>query len=159
MTLLERKVDAIARALMANNMAEHNAALADLRELMGKTQESWQDVEETVRAALTDLGIPEHILGHRYLVFALKMVIAEPDALKAMTKEVYYDTAKEFGTTWTRVERAMRHAIEVGFERTPDRVLVSYFGNTVSLTRGNPTNKEFLARVSNVIRARMKGAV
>lgn len=159
MTLLERKVDAIARALMANNMAEHNAALADLRELMGKTQESWKDVEEAVRAALCEVGIPEHLLGHRYLVFALQKAIADPGALEAVTKEIYGETAEEFGTTRTRVERAMRHAIEVGFERTPDRVLVSYFGNTVSLTRGNPSNKEFLARVSNVIRARMKGAV
>ena len=76
----------------------------------------------------------------------------------AITKVLYPQVAKTFGTTPSRVERAIRHAIEVAWNRGDLDVLDKYFGNTVSASKGKPTNSEFIARVANIVRQRMKNA-
>jgi two-component system response regulator (stage 0 sporulation protein A) len=101
---------------------------------------------------LLDIGVPEGLIGHRYLVRAICLVVQEPELLNLITKRLYPDIAKEFNSTGARVERGIRHAIEVAVERCDMDTFIRYFGNTVSPSKGKPTNGEFIARISNVVR-------
>jgi two-component system response regulator (stage 0 sporulation protein A) len=101
---------------------------------------------------LLDLGVPEHIKGHRYLVHAICLVVQKPELLEQITKELYPAVAQAFDATPGRVERAIRHAIELALERCDLDTFSRYFGNTVSPDRGKPMNREFIARISNVVR-------
>ena len=105
-----------------------------------------------MRRILVELGVPENIKGHSRLVAAICIAIRNPDSLNAITKELYPAVAKEFQDTPSRVERAIRHAIENAWDRCDYDVLRHYFGNTVSPTKGKPTNSEFIARISNMVR-------
>lgn len=101
---------------------------------------------------LVQLGTPAHIKGHRYIITGLRLVLNKPDIIDAITKELYPQIAKVHSTTASRVERAIRHAIEVTWDRGDLETLTKYFGNTISITKGKPTNSEFLAMVSTIIR-------
>lgn len=116
------------------------------------------DVEDIIREVLTELGTPAHIKGHPYLVTALLLVNDDPDLIHAMTKGLYFDIAKLHNTTGSRVERAIRHAIEVTWDRSDLDTLARYFGNTVQCAKGKPTNSEFVAQLHHVIRKRIKEA-
>ena len=155
MTLLGRKVDAIARSLLANDTTERNYALSELRVLMQHKPKKYEDAEEAVQDALLELGVPDKLSGYLRLVTALSMVVRDPDKLCGLQKGLYVEVAKIHATTASRVERAMRHAIEVSWGRMDMDVMRVYFGSTVSPLKGKPTNGEFLARVANVVRKRM----
>lgn len=159
MTKLEKTVEALRRCIPA---AEFEKAMAEVEETEAETaapkNRSTVDVEKMIRAQLTWLGTPEHIKVHRYLVTALRMVVDSPDCLDAVTKELYPGVAALHNTTASRVERAIRHAIEVTWDRGDLDVLAACFGNTVSITKGKPTNSEFLARLGNVVRQSVKEA-
>ena len=159
MTMMEKKLDAVIRYLLCETDAEQRQALRDLRELMvgeGKpvAVADW-DVETEIRRLLLELGVPDHIKGHRYLVCALDFVIREPELLDEIVKGLYCRVADVFNTTKSRVERAIRHAIECAWDRGDLDVLKHYFGNTVRCTKGKPTNGEFIARVANELRQRV----
>ena len=156
MTLLEKKVDAIAMALLASDFPEKNAALVDLKRLLDQPEQKSKDVDSVIRDALLDLGVPDHILGHRYLVTALAIVVKDHTAADAITGHLYPTVAKQHDTTGSRVERAIRHAIELAWERADYEILGKYFGNTISSFKGKATNAEFIARVANVVRKRME---
>lgn len=110
-------------------------------------------MDAAIRQVLLDLGVPDHILGQRYLVTALTIAAKDQTAVDAITGYLYPTVAEQYNTTGSRVERAIRHAIEVAWDRGDLEVLAKYFGNTVSGTKGKPTNSEFIARISNVVRA------
>lgn len=159
MTKLEKTVEALRRCIPADKF-EKELAKIEKAEAEATTPQirSTADVEKLVRELLTELGTPDHIKGHRYLVTALRAVVEDPDILDAVTKEIYPEVAAMHNTTGSRVERAIRHAVEVTWDRGDWEVLGKYFGNTVSLTKGKPTNSEFLARLGNVIRQKVKEA-
>ena len=157
MTLLQKKVDAIARSLLANDSTDRNAALADLAVLMKKPQNCADGAEEIARSLLIELGIPEHLLGSRYLVKAIELVIQDKGLIDLITKGLYPSVAQCFDTTAHRVERAIRHAVEVAWDRGDLDVLQQYFGFTVSSNKGRPTNSEFIARCMNIVRDRIEG--
>lgn len=109
-------------------------------------------VDAAIKRMLLELGVPTHIKGYSRLACAIRIVVDDPAVAEAITKGLYPAVAKEFGDTPTRVERAIRHAVELSFERGSFEVINRYFGNTVSLKKGKPTNSEFITRLADVVR-------
>lgn len=103
------------------------------------------DLEELIAYHLLQLGIPRHIKGYKYVKEAIAMAVEQPDLIEAITKALYPAVAKKFNTTSSRVERAIRHAVEVGWDRIDIEVMDEYFGQTISSIKGKPTNSEFIA--------------
>ena len=110
-----------------------------------------------VTEVIHEIGVPAHIKGYSYLREAIILAVEDKGAVDAMTKELYPAVAREFGTTPSRVERAIRHAIEVAWDRGSIEILVKWFGYTVSHNKGKPTNSEFIALVADKLRLEMKG--
>lgn len=108
--------------------------------------------EQLARNVLLDIGVPEHLKGYDRLVTAICAVVDKPDLINAITKELYPMVAKKHQDTKSRVERSIRHCIEVAWIRGDLDTLQRYFGNTVDSCKGRPTNGELIARVANVVR-------
>lgn len=106
-------------------------------------------LERRVTDIIHDLGVPAHIKGYQYLREAILKTVKNMGIINAVTKELYPVVAKEFYTTPSRVERAIRHAIEVAWSRGDIEVLQQYFGHTVSNIRCKPTNSEFIAMIAD----------
>lgn len=115
-------------------------------------------LEIQVTEILHQIGVPAHIKGYHYLRDSIIMAIETPEIINAVTKQLYPSVAKRYETTSSRVERAIRHAIEVAWDRGDVDVLNSYFGYTIHNTRGKPTNSEFIAMISDKLRLQMKTA-
>ncbi len=107
---------------------------------------------------LHQIGVPAHIKGYHYLRDSIIMAIREPDIINAVTKQLYPNVAKEYNTTSSRVERAIRHAIEVAWDRGDVDILNSFFGYTIHNTRGKPTNSEFIAMISDKLSLQLASA-
>lgn len=116
---------------------------------------SW-DLECEVSEILHTMGVPAHIKGYSLLRQAIIMVINEPEVITLVTKRLYPELAAMNKTTASRVERAIRHAIEVAWDRGNVEVMNDYFGYTISNMRGKPTNSEFVAMISDRMRLEMK---
>lgn len=108
-----------------------------------------RDLEREVTAIIHDIGVPAHIKGYQYLREAIVYTVNDMDAINAVTKVLYPAVARKFGTTASRVERAIRHAIEVAWDRGDLETLQKYFGYTVSNAKGKPTNSEFVAMIAD----------
>lgn len=115
-------------------------------------------VEVTVTEILHQIGVPAHIKGYHYLRESIIMSINTPEVINAVTKQLYPAVAKKYSTTSSRVERAIRHAIEVAWDRGDVEILNSYFGYTIHTGRGKPTNSEFIAMISDKLRLQIKNA-
>ena len=114
------------------------------------------EIEMRVTNIIHQIGVPAHIKGYQYLREAIIMTIHDMEAINAITKILYPTVAKKFKTTSSRVERAIRHAIEVAWDRGDVDTLQEYFGFTVSGTKGKPTNSEFISMVADRMRLEMK---
>ena len=110
------------------------------------------DIEVVISDIMRQIGVPAHIKGYQYLRTAIKLSVEDSDMLGSVTKLLYPTVAKIFNTTSSRVERAIRHAIEVAWDRGDVDVLSSYFGYTIQSQRGKPTNSEFIAMVADRLR-------
>ncbi len=110
-----------------------------------------RDLERQVTAIIHDIGVPAHIKGYQYLREAIGLAVADMEVINAVTKVLYPAVAKKYGTTASRVERAIRHAIEVAWDRGDLETLQKYFGYTVSNAKGKPTNSEFIAMIADRI--------
>ena len=117
---------------------EENPRLTDAERLQGE-----------VTAMLHEIGVPAHIKGYQYVREAIVLTVQNMDIINAVTKVLYPEVAKRFGTTPSRVERAIRHAIEVAWDRGDLETLQKYFGYTVSISKGKPTNSEFIAMLAD----------
>jgi two-component system response regulator (stage 0 sporulation protein A) len=102
-----------------------------------------------VTSLLHDIGVPAHIKGYQYLRDAIMMVISNPEVINAVTKVLYPEVARRYNTTPSRVERAIRHAIEVAWDRGDVEQIQKIFGYTVSNQKGKPTNSEFIAMLAD----------
>ena len=158
MSELEKKLDAIMRLVMAEGSDEVNAARNEIRQLMeAKSEDSPKaDAEAEVRKILLELGMPDHLVGHQYIVRAVLLCLEDWEYINNMVFRLYPALAIEFSTTGSRAERGIRHAIEVAWNRGDLDILNRYFGNTVSADKSKPTNGEFIARITNVVKAHMK---
>ena len=118
------------------------------------------NLESQVTAIIHEVGVPAHIKGYQYLREAIIIAVNDMDVINAVTKVLYPEVAKRFGTTPSRVERAIRHAIEVAWDRGDLETLQKYFGYTVSNAKGKPTNSEFIAMIADRLQlARRKVAL
>ncbi len=114
------------------------------------------NLEAQVTKIIHQIGVPAHIKGYQYLRTAIIMAIKDNEVINSVTKILYPTVAKQYGTTSSRVERAIRHAIEVAWDRGDLDVLNSFFGYTVQNSRGKPTNSEFIAMIADNLRLKYK---
>ncbi|NCC69277.1 MAG: sporulation transcription factor Spo0A [Clostridia bacterium] len=150
-----------------------NALMARIRQIAGSFREAPAHSpraaapiairpEPSLEAVITDIiheiGVPAHIKGYQYLREAIILTINDMDVINAVTKVLYPAVAKKFNTTSSRVERAIRHAIEVAWDRGDIETLQKYFGYTVSNIKGKPTNSEFIAMIADCLSLRRKEA-
>ena len=115
-----------------------------------------QPVDVEVTNIIREIGIPAHIKGYQYLRDAIMMIISEMELLGAVTKILYPRIAEKYSTTPSRVERAIRHAIEVAWSRGNLDMINRLFGYTIKLEKGKPTNSEFMAMVADKLRLEMR---
>lgn len=109
-------------------------------------------IENKVTGIIHKVGVPAHIKGYQYLRRAIIKAIMDKDIINSVTKELYPQVAKDFDTTSPRVERAIRHAIEVAWNRGDEETIQSIFGYTIQSNKGKPTNSEFIAMISDRLR-------
>ena len=145
------------------SLFEHMNAFTKLRTNTAKgtalpspTRSGEADMETQVTKIIHQIGVPAHIKGYQYLRTAILMTIADSDIINSVTKILYPSVAKRYATTTSRVERAIRHAIEVAWDRGDVDVLNSYFGYTIQNNRGKPTNSEFIAMIADSMRLKYK---
>ena len=159
MRILEMQVEALMRLCTACDEETRKQAREEVLHLLrGRSASHNTDPEELVRRILLDLGAPEHLLGHPYVVQAVLLVVHDRMYINNITFGLYPQLAARFDTTAARVERAIRHLIEVTWSRGDVEVLARYFGKTVSPEKGKPTNGEFVARLANIVKQQMKEA-
>ncbi len=139
-------------------VAERVRQLATLQETeeSADEEEKTRNLENIVTAIIHEIGVPAHIKGYQYLREAIIIAVGDMDVINAVTKILYPEVAKRFGTTASRVERAIRHAIEVAWDRGDLETLQKYFGYTVSNAKGKPTNSEFIAMIADRLQLQQK---
>lgn len=152
--LLEKEIlNAGASLFTLNN--NHGALVDHIFETYGTKGRHFETepVSPSLRVHVTEIlhqiGVPAHIKGYHYLRDSIIMAVETPEIINAVTKQLYPNVARQYNTTSSRVERAIRHAIEVAWDRGDVDVLTSYFGYTIHNTRGKPTNSEFIAMISD----------
>ena len=143
-----------------DSVRNHIASLLRARSSYSKAEEAQDetafDIETQVTRIIHQIGVPAHIKGYQYLRTAIMLTIQDCEIINAVTKILYPSVAKKYSTTTSRVERAIRHAIEVAWDRGDIETLNSYFGYTIQTTRGKPTNSEFIAMIADNLRLKNK---
>ena len=153
---LEWQVDTLMRLCSAQTPSGQAQARQALRLLVEGSQMPAMDPEYLVRQILLELGTPDHLVGHPFVVEAVLMSVENRNYINNVTFGLYPQIAAKFDTTATRVERGIRHLIEVTWLRGDMDTLTRYFGNTIDPARGKPTNGEFIARLANVVNMQLK---
>ena len=148
MSNLELTVEALKRCVPKEAFDKAMAELATLTPPRATKEGSTKMIHDHLRT----LGMPTHIKGYRYTVCAVRCLVEDPSNADAVVKGLYADVAEQCDATPSKVERAIRHAIEVVWERGDIRTLEEFFGNSVSANKGKPTNSEFLTRIAMQIR-------
>lgn len=127
-------------------------------EIPEETRKNQENLEALVTNIIHEVGVPAHIKGYQYLREAIMMVVTDIDIINQITKQLYPEIAQKYKTTPSRVERAIRHAIEVAWGRGQADTVENIFGYTVSAAKGKPTNSEFIAMIADKLRLEMKTA-
>jgi two-component system, response regulator, stage 0 sporulation protein A len=136
-------------------LKETKAQYIDIPQSEKKSQEN---LEALVTNVIHEIGVPAHIKGYQYLREAIMMVVNDIDIINQITKQLYPEIAEKYHTTPSRVERAIRHAIEVAWGRGQQETVENIFGYTVSASKGKPTNSEFIAMIADKLRLELKTA-
>lgn len=142
----------ISKPYNENAMVENLLRIAEKR----NSQLHTPGLEELVTSIIHEVGVPAHIKGYQYVREAIMITVENMDVINSVTKVLYPEVAKRYHTTPSRVERAIRHAIEVAWDRGDLETLQRFFGYTVSNAKGKPTNSEFIAMISDRIRLKLK---
>ena len=127
-------------------------------ELSGDGSKKEENLEALVTNIIHEVGVPAHIKGYQYLREAIMMVVNDIDVINQITKSLYPKIAFKYNTTPSRVERAIRHAIEVAWGRGQQEAVENIFGYTISASKGKPTNSEFIAMIADKLRLELKSA-
>lgn len=143
-------------AVVCELMAQKNPQFVTQTQGIIRNPENKFDLEQFVTDSLHELGVPAHIKGYHYIRSAIMLVVENMDMLNYITKQLYPEIAKQYKTTSSRVERAIRHSIEVAWVRGKPETMNEIFGYTVHTGKGKPTNSEFIAMVSDRIRLQMR---
>ena len=133
-------------------------ARAQYIEISPEKKKDEENLEALVTNVIHEVGVPAHIKGYQYLREAIMMVVNNIDIINQITKQLYPDIARKFKTTPSRVERAIRHAIEVAWTRGQTETVDNIFGYTISAAKGKPTNSEFIAMIADKLRLELKSA-
>ena len=136
-------------------LGERITALTDDAKIMAVNQRN-ESIEVVVTDIIHQVGVPAHIKGYHYLRTAIMLSINDDEMINSVTKLLYPTVAKRYNTTPSRVERAIRHAIEIAWDRGDIDVLNDYFGYTVQTCKGKPTNSEFIALIADKLRLQYK---
>lgn len=155
---LEKKVDAVMRLCVSEDARDRAQIREEIRQYLLHFDPGKMDPELEIRRILLELGAPDHLVGHPYVIRAVLLVMEDRMYINQITMRLYPKLAAEFDTTAARVERAIRHLIEVTWFRGDLDILEKYFGNTISASRGKPTNGEFIARMANVVKGNVQKA-
>ncbi|MCL2195365.1 MAG: sporulation transcription factor Spo0A [Oscillospiraceae bacterium] len=135
-----------------------NMGIKQPRMVVPSAMRNKSDLEVMISEIMHQLGVPAHIKGYQYLREAIILSIENTEMISSVTKILYPTVARSFSTTPSRVERAIRHAIEVAWDRGDVEVLAGYFGYTIQNQRGKPTNSEFIAMISDKLRLKLRAA-
>ena len=127
-------------------------------EISPEKKKDEENLEALVTNVIHEVGVPAHIKGYQYLREAIMMVVNNIDIFNQITKQLYPDIANKYNTTPSRVERAIRHAIEVAWGRGQAETVENIFGYTISAAKGKPTNSEFIAMIADKLRLELKTA-
>ena len=147
------------RELVKNQpMEKLSPVLKDVKATYIEVEKSKLNLEAKVTNIIHDVGVPAHIKGYQYLRDGIIMAVNDVDVINQITKQLYPDLAKQYKTTPSRVERAIRHAIEVAWNRGQIESMENIFGYTVNSNRGKPTNSEFIAMIADKLRLEIKSA-
>lgn len=155
MTELEMTVEALKRCVPRGAFER---ALHQVRQEVPAGEQSppdRQDQMEVIRNLLTEIGMPANIVGYEHAATAISLLLKEPTLIRQVTKRLYPEAAAVCGTTASRAERGIRHAVETVVERCEWSVLNRYFANSINRNKGKPTNTEFLARMVMEVRKRL----
>lgn len=152
-----RQLKAMSSSAKVNTMLPHTN-LTSSKSLLPKSKgmPTQHSLETEVTSVIHEIGVPAHIKGYQYLRDAIIMVINDMDVLNSITKQLYPNIAKQYNTTPSRVERAIRHAIEVAWSRGKMDTIDKLFGYTVNNGKGKPTNSEFIALIADRLRLEMQ---
>ena len=137
-------------------VAERALEIVDTERTAKRTRYPQANVEALVTSMIREIGVPAHVKGYQYLREAIMIAVDDMDVINAITKVLYPQVAKKFSTTSSRVERAIRHAIELAWDRGDLETLQKFFGYTVSNTKGKPTNSEFIALIADKLQLQLK---
>ncbi|MBO5495370.1 MAG: sporulation transcription factor Spo0A [Eubacterium sp.] len=146
------------KPVSANTVAKRIMKLCESRSNSSVKSFANEDIAVVISNIMRQIGVPAHIKGYQYLRTAIQLCIEDSEMLSSVTKILYPTVAKEYKTTPSRVERAIRHAIEVAWDRGDVDILNSYFGYTIQSQRGKPTNSEFIAMISDKLMLQMSNA-
>ena len=158
MGILEKQVDALMRFCTAKDPETRKEAEEEVRFLLQGRRRICTDPEYLIRQLLLELGAPDHLVGHPYVVEGILMALQDRMYIDSITFGLYPQLAAKFDTTASRVERAIRHLIEVTWTRGDLDTLNRYFGCIANPGKGKPTNGEFLARMVNIIKQKLREA-
>ncbi|MFD2618356.1 sporulation transcription factor Spo0A [Terrilactibacillus laevilacticus] len=142
--------------LVAGKNVSHSTGQSSSSFVTSSPRHRAQNLDASITNIIHEIGVPAHIKGYMYLREAISMVYNDIELLGSITKVLYPDIAKKFKTTSSRVERAIRHAIEVAWSRGNIESISSLFGYTVSMSKAKPTNSEFIAMVADKLRIENK---
>ncbi len=147
------------KPVAAESVAKRIVSLASWKNEKKKRERTFfsdSDIDVVISDIMRQIGVPAHIKGYQYLRTAIKLSVNDSEMLSSVTKLLYPTVAKMYNTTASRVERAIRHAIEVAWDRGDVDVLSSYFGYTIQSQRGKPTNSEFIAMIADKLKLSLK---
>lgn len=159
MSILEKQMDALMRLCVAEKEEDRECVRQEVRQMLEARKVSRSlDPEYLIRNLLMELGAPDHLSGYPMVIQAVLLTLRDQTYINSMTFSLYPHLALIFESTPPRVERAIRHLIEVTWTRGDLTVLNRYFGSSVSANRGKPSNSEFIARMANLVKQRLTEA-
>lgn len=152
MVKTKKQLDMLTKFILSEDPDEKAMLEKRLRRMVG----SVEDTQTTIKGVLREIGVPTNILGYHYLARAIEMHMNAHEPVQ-FTKGCYADIAKEFGTTWSRVERGMRHGVERAMEIGDPDVVRRYFGNTIDPNKGKPVLTQFITRMAEAVQEAQNG--
>lgn len=158
MNELQRKIDAVMRLATANTIEERNAALEEVRRLLEAPCTIVPDAESIIRDILFEIGAPDHLVGYAMVIEGVMLALESRTYIENVTRCLYPKIAEAFDTTAARTERSIRHLIERAWLIGDPDTQFQLFGNAISPEKGKPTNGQFIARLANITRQRLKMA-
>ena len=144
------------KPVLPQTVAERVGEILEADRTADRRRAAEPDIETMVTNVIHEIGVPAHIKGYQYLREAIIIAVGDMEVINAITKVLYPQVAKTFATTPSRVERAIRHAIEVAWDRGDLDTLQRFFGYTVSNTKGKPTNSEFIALIADRLQLQLR---